>query len=190
MKSDQKIFASLLCGALGYCFLYFDLRIGSADLLPNFLGMLLLLGSIRILKKECRDLALLQPFAAVLIAWYGADWVVSLFGVSLEDHFLLPGFLVGIIALYFHFQLITDLAIFVPDETAQGAKPRSGMLRCRTIQTLVLSLNTVLLYLEGRTGKDLTLFRTVMAVISLAAGILIIVTLFASAKQIKTGSLS
>lgn len=91
----------------GYVFLYFNLNIGTVDLLPEFVGWILLLSAVRGLEKERRDLKLLRPFAHVMIVLSVLEWLGSFLGLSVGGLFLPLDLVIAAVRLYFHFQFLT-----------------------------------------------------------------------------------
>jgi len=56
--------------------IYIDLEVNQMDLLPDFVGYLLILSAIGNLKGEERDLILLRPLGILLAVWSGVTWAV------------------------------------------------------------------------------------------------------------------
>jgi hypothetical protein len=71
---------------------------------------LLILHAIRDLEQEESELLLLRPFGIILVIWHVATWVFSLFSVDLNSLEQIADILIRLINLYFHFQLLTNLA--------------------------------------------------------------------------------
>ena len=66
--------------AWGYFFVFFSLKLGNLELLPDFAGHLLFLGAIALLAEEERTLALLRPISILLAALSGLEWAAALLG--------------------------------------------------------------------------------------------------------------
>lgn len=136
---NEKRYAALTKVAWGFVFTYLDFRLGSINVLPNFIGFWMIYSAIVQLAEECRDLTLLKPFALILTLWSAIDWCLSLIGISADQMLPLVGTIVGLVSLYFHFQLLTDLAQFAPDD-AEGSALRSRLL---VIRNILIIANTV-----------------------------------------------
>lgn len=129
-----------------YFLIYINFNLNSLNILPAWAGYLMLFGLLGTLAPEQPSVGLLRPFSLALAASALWDWTDQLLGGGLP---VLPGWLtliLGLITLYFHFQLFTDLAQLAqrrgvpPDGTDQV--PVGGLLAARAVQAL---LHTVLL---------------------------------------------
>ena len=125
--------------AWGYVFLYLDFSITfnglSLNLLPDWGGYLLLLSAIALLGDTLRDLPLLRPFGILLTIQAAVDWVWKLLtGSGLTDQFYLLSALIICVSIYFHFQLLTDLARLadsysLPADTLRFCRNADAVLR-------------------------------------------------------------
>ncbi len=123
--------------AWGYVFLHLNLNLGTLNVLPNWVGYLLFFSAITLLGDQLRDLTLLKPFCILLGARELADWLaVFATGQTLMGQFFLLDALLTCIGLYFHFQLLTDLALL-----AEAAGESGGGLRtCRNVDAVLRTL--------------------------------------------------
>jgi hypothetical protein len=151
--------------------IYISLNLGTLNVLPPWAGYLMLFSLLATLGAEQPTLKLLRPFALGLAANAAYAWLRQLLGGDLPA---LPGWLtlaIGLVTMYFHFQLFTDLADLVQrrgtgaaaDEIkplrsgAQGtsaACKTGGLLTARTIQVLlhtVLLIDPLMTWLQSRT---------------------------------------
>lgn len=136
---DEKRYAALTKIAWGFVFTYLDFHLGRINVLPDFVGFWLIWSAIGQLAEECRDLTLLKPFAVTLILWSGLDGGLRWMGITADRLVPLAGTIVGLVSLYFHFQLLTDLAQFAPD----GEKGRALRVRLLRIRNVLIVANTV-----------------------------------------------
>ena len=83
---------------------------------------------------------------AGLGVWAGADWVFTLLGSTLEGRLLPLDLLISVAAIYFHFQLFTDLARLAERYQPPGAALGRRLLGLRTVQTLILTVSFILGY--------------------------------------------
>ena len=148
MTQWQTLYTGVSRAAWGYFFLYFDIRLGQLNILPEFGAYLLFLSAIHFLEGQRRDLALLCPLGWLLAAWSGLGWAAELFGTTLD--FPVVGIVIGAVQMYFHFQMMTDFAALA--QCYQGADQTLDrrLLRWRTLQTLLLTATTILFYLQER----------------------------------------
>lgn len=140
----EKLYRGVSHAAWAYFFLYFDINLGSINILPNFACYLLLWSAIGALEGEERDLTLLRPLCVLLGVWAGADWVFTLLGGTLDGRFPPIDLLISVAAIYFHFQLFTDFARLAARYQPQGERLDRRLLRLRTIHTLFLTAFAVL----------------------------------------------
>lgn len=168
MTNLQKIYSGISKTAWGYFFLYFNLNINTISLLPSFVGFWLFLSAIDLLKEEERDLTLLRPLAILLGVWHGAEWVASWFGGNLDGMSQFLDLIIALANLYFHFQLLTNLASIAAKYQADGARFDTRLLKYRTLQTLMLTGILILTSLAP-------LLADIWAYISLLLGLVYII---------------
>lgn len=146
IPNHEKLYRGVSHAAWAYFFLYFDINLGSLNILPDFMCYVLLWSAIGCLEEEERDLALLRPLCVLLGVWAGADWVLTLLGGTLDGRFLPMDLLISVAAIYFHFQLFTDFARLAARYQPQGEELDGRLLRLRTVHTLLLTAVAVLGY--------------------------------------------
>lgn len=131
--------------AVGYCLIYLNFTINGWDLLPNFVGWLLFYRAILALKERRPKVMLLKNFALVLGAWAVVEWLPFSLMEELSQSGLpgvgIPGLVLQMMALYFHFQFLTELAELAG--TYPERMDQETLLRARTGVT-VLQTATVL----------------------------------------------
>lgn len=128
------------CGkvATGYLFLYLNFNLnfgGTLDVLPDWLGMVFLLQSLPALACWQPAALLLQPLGLLLAGWEGLEWLTAIFQLDLAALPVLP-LVVRVVSLYFHFQLLTNLADAVQPYHPEEADALRGR---RTLNTLFLT---------------------------------------------------
>lgn len=139
MNDRETIYKALTHAAWGYVFLYFDFNLGTVSLTPAFVGYLLFLSALKPLSKERRDLALLRPLGILLAAVYGVNWVMS-WGFSLPGRLIPLNLLFTAAGLYFHFQLLTDLAAIAAGHQEPGGTLDRTLLTARTVHTVFFTV--------------------------------------------------
>ena len=148
---NESLASALRKVAWGWILLHCNFNLGSLNILPDWLGYLLILQALSVLAKSVRSAALLIPFGMGLTGWSLVTWVLDIFGVSIT--FLWLDLLVTVIGLYFQFQLLTDLAELADDWFWEQGAP---LRKYRTVQTVL----TTVLWLAGffmvnKTGFDI-----------------------------------
>lgn len=144
IPNHEKLYRGVSHAAWAYFFLYFDINLGSLNILPDFMCYVLLWSAIGCLEEEERDLTLLRPLCVLLGVWAGADWVFTLLGGTLDGRFRPMDLLISVAAIYFHFQLFTDFARLAARYQPQGEELDGRLLRLRTVHTLLLTAVAVL----------------------------------------------
>lgn len=118
--------------ALGYVLLHLNINLGTLDILPDWVGHCLILSSLPVLAGEEKSAALLKPFGMILTVWSGLQWIFSLFGDSWDGGIL--GTVIAIVGLYYHFQLLTNLAAI---SEKYGCPETGRILTLRTVLTVI-----------------------------------------------------
>lgn len=177
MKNNQ-LYQGISNAAWGYFFLYFNLNLGTLNILPTFVGFLLFLSSIKHLQDEERELALLRPLGILLALWHVVQWVMALFGADLAGDSQFLDLIVRLVNLYFHFQLLTNLASIAAKYQPEGTEQDAKLLRYRTLQTVMLTGNVILTALSPWLAQLGTYVSVGMMFIYLIAGICLMVALF------------
>ncbi len=179
MTDRKRLYNGASNAAWGYFFRYFDIRLGTVNILPMFMGYLLLLSAADAWKEERRDLALLRPLGLLLACWSGADWLLSWGGGELYGHFLFLGPLLSAAALYFHFQFLTDAAALAEKYQPPEGKLDRDLLRWRTVQTVLTTGIAVINPLSPRLGEAGTLLMGVLSMAGAIMGVVLMLQLFA-----------
>lgn len=177
MTAYEKRYHGLDRAAWGYFFLYFNINVGSVSLLPTFVGYLLFLGAIRLLEGEERELNLLRPLAILLAVWHGLDWCLSLFGTDLYGLQFID-LIRDAVNLYFHFQLLTNLASIAARHQPEDCEFDQKLLKYRTLQTLMITAIWILTYFDHWFGDYWGLISGGMGVVYVIAGVCLMRAIF------------
>ena len=183
MNDNRKLFHGLDRAAWGYFFLYFNITIGTVNLLPPFVGYLLFLSALKLMVHEQRELRLLKPLAILLALWHGVDWTLSLAGGNLYG-LQFVDLIRDVVNLYFHFQFLTDIASIACRYQPEDTDLDGRILRCRTLQTLMLTSMWGLTYFSKLFGDYWGFISGGMGVVYVIASVLIIRAIFALRRHI------
>lgn len=178
MTQQQTLYTGVSRAAWGYFFLYFHVNLGTINLLPPFVGYLLFLSSIRLLKEERRDLGLLRSLGILLTIWYVLDWAITLVGGTIEGRFIVLDLIVRLAELYFHFQLLTDFAALAEKYQQEEDDIAQKIYRWRTIFTVLLTVFPLIWYMESWISDWWMYISAVFAFVLLVAGIRLMLLLF------------
>ena len=119
----------------GYFFIYISIYIGTIDILPAWVGFLLIFAALDGVAVMDPSAKLIKPFALLLMAESGAEWMLKIFGATVDLYWI--DIIIGVISLYFHFQLLTNLAgIAEGQESAYSNK----LKKLRSMQTVFLTI--------------------------------------------------
>ena len=136
-----------VCGtvATGYLFLYLNINLGTLNILPGWAGYLFILRALPGLAAREPAAGLLAPLGKGLAAWNAVLWGCALLGVDTAAWVILP-LVASVAGLYFHFQLLTNLADAVRRWLPGQARQ---LVYLRTVQALA---QTVLALLPNAGG--------------------------------------
>lgn len=113
-----KLSKSLRTIAWGWVILHLHFNLGTLELLPNWLGYVLLLNGMLGITPYVPTTSLLFSFGMGLAGISLLDWILTLFGVTFSPLWLtLP---VTVVSLYFRYQLLSDIAS-IPAAVAVGS---------------------------------------------------------------------
>ncbi len=169
--------------AWGYVFIFFHFKIGTLDILPDFVGFLLFLSAIGLLQEVEPQLALLRPFGIVLAIYYIIEWLSQLFSIHWGDVSQFVSIVLCIVSIYFQFQMQTNLASIAGKYQSEDAGFDEKLLRYRNIYVVGTTVTMILNYLALWLG-DLGIYLAFgCALVTLIVGICIFVTLFGLRKE-------
>lgn len=144
MEQREQLSRALRKIFWAYIFLYFDINLGTIDILPAWLGYSFFYQAIRDgIESEDESAKLLKPICIVLTIYRLMDWFMAMFGM--EMNILIVSELFAVIALYFHFQLLTNLAN-IADKYSYLAV--NTLLILRTVHTVLMTILTFTVHFE------------------------------------------
>lgn len=94
--------------AISYILIYLHINISVIDILPDWLGYFLIVSVLPVLSQKEKSAQLLKPFGIALGVWNIVEWVLKIAGAELN--LTIINIVFSIITIYFHFQLITNIA--------------------------------------------------------------------------------
>ena len=180
----EKLYSGISKCAWGYFFMYFDINLNAVSILPSFVGFWLFLGAIALLEQEERELKLLRPLGVGLLCWHLISWGLSWVNITPENLIPAADVVICVINLYFHFQLVTNLAAIAARHQGPEASLDRRLLSCRTMQTVVFTLLMVLERFAGLFGDLWIYLSFLLIIVYLIAGIRIMSALFALRKEL------
>lgn len=178
MTDYRKLSDGISKAACGYFFIYFNINMNSVSLLPSFAGYLLFLSAINELQDEERELSLLPTLGVILAVWHGISWLAGWVSLNLDGAWQFVDITFSLVNLYFHFQLLTNLASIAAKYQPEGYKQDAKLLRYRTLQTVMLTAVTVLTLLHPWLSESWTYISAGMLIVYFIAGICLMKALF------------
>ncbi len=149
--------------AIGYIFIYINIKIATVDILPNWAGYIMIITALPILAQKVNSAKLLKPLGIILCIGAVINWGLDIIAYPISVHII--SVLIGIIGIYFHFQLITNIAEITVDE---ARKKRLIILRSLTVilDTIIIFISLIFSTIYGEIYMYITF---VIAIVKLAA---------------------
>lgn len=122
----------------------FHINIGVFDVLPDWLGYILLLSAVKTISEIQSSASLLKPFAVVMIADSILDTVMKLMNITAGIY--VYNLVVSVIYIYVYFQILTDIWHTV---TEYGTETGWLIPPLRNITTVTHTIAFVLLSTGG-----------------------------------------
>ena len=136
MERKEQLSRALRKIFWAYIFLYFDINIGTVDLLPAGLGYIFFYQAIRDgIETEEESSKLLKPICWILIIYQIVEWFMNILQLP-TDIFIITE-MMSVIALYFHFQLLTNLANIAHK---YECPVENTLLALRTVHTVLMTI--------------------------------------------------
>lgn len=189
MMDYQKLYSGISKAAWGYFFLYFNINFNNVSILPSFVGYLLFLSAINLLKEEERELSLLHTLGVIMALWTGVEWLASFVGLNLEGMWQFIDIIISLVNLYFHFQFLTNLASIAAKYQSEGYELDAKLLRYRTLQTVMLTAIEVIIRFQPWLSEAWTVISICMLIVYLIAGICLMKALFDLRKCLPTNTI-
>ncbi|MBQ3076783.1 MAG: hypothetical protein IJC43_02895 [Clostridia bacterium] len=136
-KKEPSLETSLSLIAWGSVVLYFDFRINFGfpiNLLPDWVAYMMYYVALDGLGKAVPTALLLRPLSVLLGVWKAVSPLVE---GSLSGVYTTAALIANVIGLYYHFQLLSDLAALAEQ---RNFPQQSGLLRLRNFRTVLFTL--------------------------------------------------
>ena len=129
--------------AISYILIYLHINISVIDILPDWLGYFLIVSVLPVLSQKEKSAQLLKPFGIAIGIWNIVEWLLKIAGDELN--FYVVSLVFSIITIYFHFQLITNIAALDIEETKQKRllNLRTATVLLHTVTSLALLVPTM-----------------------------------------------
>ncbi|MBR3789056.1 MAG: hypothetical protein IKJ86_03590 [Clostridia bacterium] len=130
--------------AISYILIYLHINISVIDILPDWLGYFLIVSVLPVLSQKEKSAQLLKPVGIAIGIWNIVEWVLKIAGDELN--FYVISLVFSIITIYFHFQLITNIAALDIEETKKKRllNLRTATVILHTVLSLLLLVPTII----------------------------------------------
>lgn len=135
MMKRERLCAAIKWIAWGYVLLHLNINLGTLNILPDWLGYVFFINALPILGEEEPSAPLLKPLGQLLAIWTGFVWIFELLRLNVNFHII--EIIVSAISLYFHFQLLTNLASIAEKYACPEQK---RILTLRTVRTVLITV--------------------------------------------------
>ena len=144
MEEREQLSRALRKIFWGYIFLYFSINLGTLDILPAWLGYIYFSRAIDdCIEKEEPSAKLLKPICSILTIYRLIEWFITMFGI--EMNIIIISELFAVVALYFHFQFLTNLANIAHKYECPF---ENTLLSLRTVHTVMITILTFTMYFK------------------------------------------
>lgn len=129
--------------AISYILIYLHINISVIDILPDWLGYFLIVSVLPVLSQKEKSAQLLRPFGITIGVWNIFEDVLKIAGDELN--FTVISLVFSIITIYFHFQLITNIANLDIEEAKKKRllNLRTATVLLHTVTSLALLVPTM-----------------------------------------------
>ena len=134
---NTKLASAVLRICLSYVLMHLDINIGKLDLLPEWMGYLLILSTLKTLSEYKRASSLLKPLGIALMLCSFIGWILNAYGAGISVYSITA--VVSALSLFFHFRLLTDIADIAYDTVGSNASIIFAR-NARTVLSTVMAL--------------------------------------------------
>ncbi len=129
--------------AISYILIYLHVNISVIDILPDWLGYFLIVSVLPIISEKEKSAQLLKPFGIAIGVWNIAEAILSLMGA--EWNLTIISLVFNVVTIYFHFQLITNIANLDIEEAKKKRllNLRTATVLLHTVTSLALLVPTM-----------------------------------------------
>lgn len=167
--------------AISYILIYVHVNISVIDILPDWLGYFLIVSVLPVISEKEKSAQLLKPFGIAIGVWNILETILSLMGA--EWNLTIISLVFNVVTIYFHFQLITNIANLDIEEAK-----KKKLLNLRTATVLLHTVTSLALLVPTLFDIDYEIysyFVIVMLIPQLVICIWISFELFKISKDMK-----
>lgn len=143
--------------AISYILIYLHVNISVIDILPDWLGYFLIVSVLPIISEKEKSAQLLKPFGIAIGIWNIFEDVLKIAGDELN--LTVISLIFSIITIYFHFQLITNVANLDIEE-----QKKKKLLNLRTATVILHTVLTFSLFIPTVIDVDNEIYTYVLMI--------------------------
>lgn len=129
--------------AISYILIYLHVNISVIDILPDWLGYFLIVSVLPIISEKEKSAQLLKPFGIAIGIWNIFEDALKIAGDELN--LTIISLVFNVVTIYFHFQLITNIANLDIEEAKKKRllNLRTATVLLHTVTSLALLVPTM-----------------------------------------------
>ncbi len=199
MTDNNSIYNAITKIAFAYILILIKIMIVTIDILPDFIGYLMILNAAASLKNECKSISLLKSFCVILAIWNFITFIFDLFGinsvtvpvdaVSVIIVYIISfiTMIISIISIYFNYQMSTEMSLLAAkyhnDKLSKTFITRRNIIT--VCQTVIFLINNITPVFNGIPDDIRYYLMIIPGLIALAVMFLIVSALFSLRKEFK-----
>ena len=141
--------------AISYILIYLHINISVIDILPDWLGYFLIVSVLPVLSQKEKSAQFLKPFGIALGVWNIFEWVLKIAGTELN--LTIINIVFSIITIYFHFQLITNIAALDIED-----RKKKRLLDLRTATVILHTVLRISVLIPSAISVDNEIYSYIM----------------------------
>ena len=143
--------------AISYILIYLHINISVIDILPDWLGYFLIVSVLPIISEKEKSAQLLKPFGIAIGIWNIFEDALKIAGDELN--LTVISLIFSIITIYFHFQLITNVANLDIEE-----QKKKKLLNLRTATVILHTVLTFSLFIPTVIDVDNEIYTYILMI--------------------------
>ena len=143
--------------AISYILIYLHVNISVIDILPDWLGYFLIVSVLPIISEKEKSAQLLKPFGIAIGIWNIFEDVLKIAGDELN--LTVISLVFNVVTIYFHFQLITNIANLDIEE-----QKKKRLLNLRTATVILHTVLTFSLFIPTVIDVDNEIYTYILMI--------------------------
>lgn len=149
--------------SLALFLIVFNFNIGTIDILPDWLGFYLIYKAIQEIGKFESSALLMNKIAFFLFGYHLLEWILNIFGISLDIVSLY--LFVNILTLYLYYHLFTSISLICESKKSSYTKIIVQLRNVLTVTHTLSSLSVYLIKTEWNTIQFMIVITYILSMI-------------------------